>query len=486
LAARFALLPWVPKPLPSIHDEFCYLLACDTFAAGRLTNPTHPMWEHFETFHVIHRPTYNAKYPPGQGLLLAAGLRLAGQPWFGVVACYAAMLAAFFWAFHGWLPRRWAAVACVLALVRFPVYHYWLNSYWGGALAAAGGALLLGAAGRMRRRLRAPAALAAGLGLVLLALSRPYEGLVLALALALPSAGVLWRRRRQWAALAPGLAVAAAGLAWLAWYNHAVTGNALMPPYLVHERQYAREPSFYFLPSREGITHRHEMLRRLYQQEIPFTRKGAVIQSLQILEVVRIFGGWPGYVIPAFGLGALLAIPFALRRRRGRLPAVALLLALAPLLASRWYMEHYGGPVACLRILVLVIGLRSAAAWLGWRWLPRLAFRAGLAAMALQISLYAVVGVAGWRPVPGFPAGRAAVIDFLSRRGGKHLVIVRYVENHNPHQEWVYNAADIDRSPIVWAQDMGEAANRRLLDYFKHRSAWLLEPDSDPREPTPY
>src|SRR5260370_28355186 len=80
LALRAALLPILPIPEPIVHDEFGYLLAADTFSHGRLTNPTPPMWVHFETFSTIQKPTYQCFAHPAQALILTLANLAATQP----------------------------------------------------------------------------------------------------------------------------------------------------------------------------------------------------------------------------------------------------------------------------------------------------------------------------------------------------------------------------------------------------------------------
>src|SRR5215469_9976251 len=144
ILVRLALLARLPVPVPGVHDEFSYLLMGDTFAHGRLSNPPHPMWISLETFHVNWFPRYASMYPPGQGVVLAIG-QLLGRPWVGVLLSAAAMVVSIHWMLLAWLPRRWALVGGVVVWLKFCVTSYWINSYWGGAVAAAGGALLLGA-----------------------------------------------------------------------------------------------------------------------------------------------------------------------------------------------------------------------------------------------------------------------------------------------------------------------------------------------------
>src|SRR5271166_3429645 len=174
---RLAMLPLCPIPGPFVPDDFSFLLAGNTFALGRLTNPTPAMWLHFESIQLTMQPTYMSMYFPAQGLILAAGKVLFGHPWFGLLCINALMCAALCWMLQAWLPPSWALLGGVLVVLRIGLFSYWINTYsGGGCIAALGGALILGALPRLTRTARPRYGVLLATGIAILVLCRPYEG----------------------------------------------------------------------------------------------------------------------------------------------------------------------------------------------------------------------------------------------------------------------------------------------------------------------
>ena len=269
LPAAIGGLTGIPDPL--LHDEESYLLGADTFASGRLTNPPLPLPEFFETPHVIVTPTYQSKYPPGQAVVLALGSVLFGQPIWGVWISCGVFAGALCWMLQAWVPRRWALIVTAAAMATLGASTYWAQSYWGGMVAATGGALVFGG---MRRTLRSPSVRSGvlfGVGLIILAATRPFDG-ILAL---LPATAVLGRwllrdastsfRLKCTRFLLPAMAVGLVGLAALAGYNRALTGQARRAAYQVHLDQYFQQGIFLFSPLREPERKPTERVAALYR-----------------------------------------------------------------------------------------------------------------------------------------------------------------------------------------------------------------------------
>jgi hypothetical protein len=125
---RIALLPIEPFMAPNIHDEFSYLLASDTFAHGRLTNPTPPFWHHFEGFYVLLQPSFQSKYGAAQPLFMALGQRLTGTPRTGILLSMGLAAASLCWMLQAYLPAEWALLGGLLAVVRISWFSYFGNA----------------------------------------------------------------------------------------------------------------------------------------------------------------------------------------------------------------------------------------------------------------------------------------------------------------------------------------------------------------------
>jgi hypothetical protein len=471
---------------PKFHDEFSYLLAADTFAHGRLTNPTHPMWVHFESFHIIHQPTYMSKYPLGQGIALAAGQIIAGHPIVGVWLSFGLMCAAICWMLYAWVSPRWAILGSVFALINptLGIAGYWAQSYWGGAVAATGGALVLGGIRRLRRHPRVRDSLLTGAGLAILANSRPFEGLLVSLPAGIFLFMHIINQRGQalWISIErialPILLVLAVTITGMGFYNLRVTGNPFRMPYQIHEETYAMAPVFLWQKLPPEPEYRHKVIRDFHATyALPFYKNqrsllGFLGQDMYPLLSLG-FRSVNIFLLPVIIVFPVL-VAWTLRNRWARRALLIYFVLILGLLTETFKWLHYLAPITGLNYYFALNALRLAR----WRnrkigqlmlWLTPV-----VAIAALVVSLYGTIKKdtsSSWQE------RRTRVLKQLKQEDGKHLIIVSYGPGHSVHNEWVYNEADIDGAKVIFARAINSREDCRLIEYFKLRRIWSLDAD---------
>lgn len=489
LAIRAALLPLIPIPSPVVHDEFSYLLQADTFASGRLTNPTPPLWVHFESFHINMWPTYQSMYPPGQGAMLALGQALFGHPWWGVWLSVGIMCGALVWMLQGWVPEEWALLAGLFCVLRYATFSYWINSYWGGAVAAIGGALLMGALVRLTRRPKPRYGLILALGLAILANTRPYEGFVFAVP-AMIYLLAWFIRKRMWSAqflravAVPALAVLFAAGAFALYYNWRSTGNPLLMPYAVNARTYHISRPFLWQTAQPIPQYHHMVMRTFYCfHELPEYLKSRHLWGLEEMTGQKLQIYYAAFVWPLFPL-MFVALWEMMKSPKQRLFALTVPLMLVGLLVESWPPHsHYASPALCVTIAIAIYGLRRLRLWN-----PRGApvGRMGVRAIVLVMGIWMLLTLGekifnpfllqiNERNLQVQMLDRDRLAAELNQLPGQHLVIVHNRRSHTGSEDWIYNKSDIDRAKIVWARDMGPEKNQELLHYFADRQVWLVD-----------
>ncbi len=503
LLGRLAILPFCPIPLPFVHDDFSFLLAANTFASGRLANPTPAMWKHFESFQITMQPTYMSMYFPAQGLVLAAGKVLFGNPWFGLLCVTSLMCAAICWMLQAWLPPTWALLGGMLAVLRLGLFSYWINTYsGGGSVAALGGALVLGALPRLMRTARLRDGLLLATGIIAVALSRPFEGMLLCIPVAFvlcrwiffasdrPPAAELLRR-----AVLP-LALIVAAIAWLGYYDYRAFGDPLTLPYTVDRATYAVAPYWVWQAPQPEPFYRHKVMRDFYMAyELNYVRRlhtlrGFVSEDLFFKPLRQLF----------FYAGIALLLPLIMLRRvlldrRIRFLVVCVAVLAAGMLSGTFLIPHYLAPFTAAFYAIGLQAMRHLRLWnpdsrpVGKslvRMLVTVCIVLGgirLFAEPLHLRLAAWPGSqwsSNWYGPGRLGLAREQVKRKLEQLPGKQLAIVRYSPRHSSLDEWVYNAPDIDGSKVVWAREMDAADNREIIHYYSDRTVWLVQPDMDP------
>jgi hypothetical protein len=507
LLLRLAILPFCPIPVPIVPDDFSFLLSADTFAHGRLTNTTPFMWTHFESIHISMQPTYNSMYFPAQGLVLAAGQVILGNPWCGQLIATALMCAAICWMLQAWIPATWALLGGMLAVLHLGLFSYWINTYHAAAIVALGGALVLGALPRLIKSADLSQGLLLATGIIILALSRPFEGLLLCLPIAFvlgrwvlrgknrPAPAVLLR-----GAALPMLLVVAAGV-WLGYYDYRAFGSPFVLPYTINRATYATAPYFVWQSPRPEPTYRHAAMRDFYQVgELGFSN---LLRHFPVYLLIKLFSA---AVLIQFFAGIALLPPLIMLRRvfldqRIRFLVLCVLVLVTGLAVEVFVLPHYLAPFTAA---FYAIGLQAMRHLRHWK--PQ---NKPVGLTIVRFSVATCLAMAGLRCFAGplhlqlpeyptfmwnytwygpdhFGTDRVHVKDELEQLPGKQLAVVRYSSRHNPYNEWVYNSADIDGSKVIWAREMDSANNVELIRFYKDRKVWLVEPDSQPISVSPY
>ena len=182
---------------------------------------------------------------------------------------------------------------------------------------------------------------------------------------------------------------------------------------------------------------------------------------------------------------ALILFLFAVRTwHQAWLPVTCLIFALGVNFFPA-FQFHYLAAIVCLFLLMAIQGLRCLPP-------PAARFLAllGLAQFAFAYAAHVVDkgGYDLWTSINHTnPERRREIAQDLTKIEGRLLIFVRYAPNHPFQEEWVYNAADIDSQRVVWARDLGDQENQKLLAYYNNeRTPVLFEPDARPLELKPW
>lgn len=494
VVARGLFLPWLGAPVPISHDEHSFVLQAQTYLAGRLVNPTHPFWEHFESIHINQLPAYASMYFPGRGAPLAAGLLLADHAWVGVWLSFVIMCMAAVWMLQAWVAPPHALLGGVLVVIRLGMFSYWINSYWGGAFIAFGAMLILGAFPRILRRPSWSHGVLMGVGAVILMVNRPYEGALLCAPIGVVLLIKLLRAKGNALKPAmlkvgvPAVCLLAAGGALMLAYNDAATGDPLTAPYSLNRETYAITPAFLTSPPIEGQRRGPEYFRAFYEwEDVLYQRRGSASQLSRGV-LAKAYYSWNFYI------GLILTFAFIAGLWAGRreyvLP-VTLGFFFLGFSFQTWHFPHYAAPLFPVLLIVTMKGFEWLRHWTpGGRNSGLFLTRAMPAACLAAQAVPAAAVVSGWPAIgsnhynrPCCAVRRSTVRTEIGQKllniPGDDLIMVTSDRSLPIHTAVVYNDPDIDSSDIVWASRLSPEKDARLRAYFVGRKAWQLDWNPD-------
>jgi hypothetical protein len=267
------------------------------------------------------------------------------------------------------------------------------------------------------------------------------------------------------------------------YYNFRLTTSPFTMPYALHSRQYMRVPQFFWqgLAPAKAIQHPH--LAWFYTVHEPAevqVQTGSLRNFLLGMWLKwKLLAG--SFLNPPVLSVLLFSALLAWRQKRAWLAWLAIVaLPLVQMSITPWMREHYMAPAVAAWIAILGIGARMI-----WRWKPG-GVRIGplLLTVILAAHLYLSCDWAIAMNRQGAQTSgtaRAKFIEMLKQEPGEDLVLVDCPPDepgdppgYRSVDDWVYNDADIDHSPVIFAHWMSDAQNAEIMNHYPQRHVWYV------------
>jgi hypothetical protein len=287
----------------------------------------------------------------------------------------------------------------------------------------------------------------------------------------------------------PAFVIAGCFLAWLAFYFWRVTGSPFVVPHVVEARTYSVAPNFLW-QSPTPRTFTDPVVQDFYGRwALAEYRKSLGLAGV-LAKVLTLFRFYFAYIL---AVPLLMAVPLV-RDKKLRPLWIAAGIFVAGIFSEVWMQPHYVAPAIVLIYAAIVQGLRYWSVWPSRTRSKGFVLPLLLAVVCVLMLFARIGGAASFPPQETFfwdswPVAlrREAIVEQLQRSPGNDLVLVHYTPAHDPHREWVYNAADIENAPIIWAREISPAADAELVARYGHgRRLWRLAADATPPALQPY
>ena len=177
-------------------------------------------------------------------------------------------------------------------------------------------------------------------------------------------------------------------------------------------------------------------------------------------------------------------MPGLWRSRRTRFALILTAIIGAASLIEVWWYPHYAAPFLAALLILVAQSMRYLSQWkyhgrgVGRFLVNAMPVAVFVVMIASEAEAIVTHGTTDQKQAANVQIAQKESIEkeLLKKKSGQHVIFVRYAGLPSPHEEWVYNPANIETAPVIWALDLGPTENEKLRRYYAGRSFWRFKP----------